>query len=152
MPPKRKVETVEDKTKAPPAKKTSEKKTPNESPEQGDTLAFQIVTPLKESSQKRVTEWSQFRKSNEKLLLWMTYIKDRPCLKETLGTEGSKEAVQMAELWTQVLDDLLPLYQKFEPCFEALMGDKMTITGEGQCLLLDHTGHLTFCKLDPFEF
>ena len=37
MPPKRKVETVEDKTKAPPAKKTSEEKTPTISPEKGAT-------------------------------------------------------------------------------------------------------------------
>ena len=32
------------------------KKIPNESPKQCDTLTFQIVTPLKESSQKWVTE------------------------------------------------------------------------------------------------
>ena len=37
MPPKRKVETVEDKTKAPPAKKTSEEKTPNISPDKSAT-------------------------------------------------------------------------------------------------------------------
>ena len=37
MPPKRKVETVEDKTKAPPAKKTCEEKTPTISPDQGAT-------------------------------------------------------------------------------------------------------------------
>ena len=132
------------------------KKTPNESPEQGDTLAFQIVTPLKqivtplkESSQKRVTEWSQFRKSNNKLLLWMTWIKDMLYLKET---EGSEEAVQMAELWTQVLGDLQPLYQQLDQRFEAITGKKMRITGEGQCLVLDHTSHLSLCYLDPLEF
>ena len=37
MPPKRKVETVEDKTKAPPAKKTSEEETPTISPDKGAT-------------------------------------------------------------------------------------------------------------------
>ena len=37
MPPKRKVETVEDKTKVPPAKKTSEEKTPTISPDKGAT-------------------------------------------------------------------------------------------------------------------
>ena len=35
MPPKRKVETVEDKTEAPPAKKTSEEETPPISPDKG---------------------------------------------------------------------------------------------------------------------
>ena len=135
------------------------KRTPNESPEHGDTLTFQIVTPLKqivtplkESSQKRVTEWSQFRKSNNKLLLWMTWIKDMLYLKETLGTEGSEEAVQMAELWTHILCDLRPLYQQLDQCFEAITGKKMRITGEGQCLVLDHTCHLSLCYLDPLEF
>ena len=130
----------------------SESKTPTESPEKGGTPTLQIVFPLKESSQKRVMEWSQFRKYNQKLLLWMTYIKDKLCLKETLGTEGSEEAVQIAELWIHVLDDLQPLYQGFDQCFEDITGNKMTVTGEGQCLLMDHTGHLTFCKLDPLEF
>ena len=37
MPPKRKVETVEDNTEVPPAKKTSEEKTPTISPDQGAT-------------------------------------------------------------------------------------------------------------------
>ena len=37
MPPKRKVETIEDKTKAPPAKKTSEKETLTVSPDKGAT-------------------------------------------------------------------------------------------------------------------
>ena len=37
MPPKRKAETVEDKTKAPPAKKTSEEQTPTISPDKGAT-------------------------------------------------------------------------------------------------------------------
>ena len=37
MPPKRKVETVEDETKAPPAKKTSEEETPTISPDKGAT-------------------------------------------------------------------------------------------------------------------
>ena len=37
MPPKRKVETVEDKTKAPPAKKISEEETPTISPDEGAT-------------------------------------------------------------------------------------------------------------------
>ena len=37
MPPKREVETVEDKTKAPPAKKTSEEETPTISPDEGAT-------------------------------------------------------------------------------------------------------------------
>ena len=37
MPPKRKVETVEDKTEAPPAKKTSEEETPPISPDKGTT-------------------------------------------------------------------------------------------------------------------
>ena len=35
MPPKRKVETVEDNTEVPPAKKTSEEKTPPISPDKG---------------------------------------------------------------------------------------------------------------------
>ena len=67
MPPKRKGAAAKDKSEASPAKTTKGKKDnksekrPNESPEQGDTLTFQIVTPLKESSQKQVTEWSQFR-------------------------------------------------------------------------------------------
>ena len=87
----------------------SEEKTPTEPLDQGKTPAFLRVFLIKDSSQKRVTEWSQFRKSNEKLLLWMTYIKDKLYLKETLGIEGSEEAVQMVELWTQVLDDLQPL-------------------------------------------
>ena len=37
MPPKRKVETVEDKTEAPPVKKTSEEETPPISPDKGAT-------------------------------------------------------------------------------------------------------------------
>ena len=37
MPPKRKVETVEDNTEVPPAKKTSEEKTPTISPDLGAT-------------------------------------------------------------------------------------------------------------------
>ena len=37
MPPKRKVETVENKTEAPPAKKTSEEETPTISPDKGAT-------------------------------------------------------------------------------------------------------------------
>ena len=37
MPPKRKVETVEDKTEAPPTKKTSEEETPTISPDPGAT-------------------------------------------------------------------------------------------------------------------
>ena len=82
----------------------------------------------------------------------MTWIKDMLCLKETLRTKGSEEVVQMAELWTQVLDDLQPLYQGLDQCFETITGNKMTITGEGQCLVLDHTGHLSFCILDPLEF
>ena len=44
MPPKRKVETVENKTKAPPAKKTSEE-TPTISPDQGAT--GETATPSK---------------------------------------------------------------------------------------------------------
>ena len=100
----------------------SEKETQTESAEQG-----------KESSQKWVTEWSQFRESNDKLLLWMTQIKDTFCLKEVLGAEGSEEAVQMAELWTQVLDDLQPRNQLWDRHFEAIMGNKMTKTGKGQC-------------------
>ena len=83
----------------------------------------------------------------------MTYIKDELCLKDTLGIEGSEEAVQMAKLFTQVLDDLQPLYQQLDQCFEAIIVHKMIITGEGQCqLLAPYPGHLTFCKLDPLEF
>ena len=83
----------------------------------------------------------------------MTYIKDKLCLKETLGIEGSEEAVQMAELWTQVLDDLQPPYKQLDQHFEAITGHKMIITREGQCQLLGpYPGHLTFCKLDPLEF
>ena len=115
---RRKGTATEVKREAPPAKTTKgkkenkcEEKTPNESPEQGETLTFQMVLPLKENSEKWVTEWSQFRKSNQKLLLGMTYIKDKLCLNETLGIEGSEEAVQMTEFWTQVLDDLQLLYQ-----------------------------------------
>ena len=37
MPPKRKVETVEDKTEVPPTKKTSEEETPPISPDKGAT-------------------------------------------------------------------------------------------------------------------
>ena len=37
MPPKRKVETVEDKTEVPPAKKTSEEESPPISPDKGAT-------------------------------------------------------------------------------------------------------------------
>ena len=37
MPPKRKVETVEDNTEVPPAKKTSEEETPPISPDKGAT-------------------------------------------------------------------------------------------------------------------
>ena len=37
MPPKRKVETVEDNTEVPPAKKTSEEETPTISPDKGAT-------------------------------------------------------------------------------------------------------------------
>ena len=65
-----------------------------ESPEQGETPTFHIVIPL------------CIKESNDKLLLWMTWITNLLWLKEEAqGAEGSEEAVQMAKLWTQVLDD-----------------------------------------------
>ena len=111
----------------------SEEKTPNESPEQGEIFTYHMVIPLKESSKKWATEWSQFKESNNKLRLWMTWIKDVLALKEAQEDEGSEKAVQMAELWTQVLNDLQPWYQLWDQHFETIRGEKMTIIWEGQC-------------------
>ena len=52
MPPKRKVETVEDKTKAPPAKKTGEEKPPTISPDQGadgETATLALLAEVDET-------------------------------------------------------------------------------------------------------
>ena len=49
MPPKRKVETVEDKTEVSPAKKTSEEKTPTVSPDQGATGETKTSSENKEA-------------------------------------------------------------------------------------------------------
>ena len=53
MPPKRKVETVEDKTEVPPAKKTSEEETPPVSPNQGATGE---TTPSSENEEAHYKE------------------------------------------------------------------------------------------------
>ena len=55
MPPKRKVETVEDKTKAPPAKKTSEEETPTISPDEGAT--GETATSSKTTEAEMQTGW-----------------------------------------------------------------------------------------------
>ena len=51
MPPKRKVETVEDKTEVPPTKKTSEEETPPMSPDKGATGE---TTPSSENKEARL--------------------------------------------------------------------------------------------------
>ena len=56
MPPKRKVETVEDNTEVPPAKKTSEEETPPISPDQGATGETAISVPLAETDMTKVLE------------------------------------------------------------------------------------------------
>ena len=56
MPPKRKVETVEDNTEVPPAKKTSEEETPPISPDQGETGETAISVPLAETDMTNVLE------------------------------------------------------------------------------------------------
>ena len=51
----------------------------------------------------------------------MGRMKDLLCSKVELeGLEDSEEVVQMAELWTQVLDDLQAQYQLWSQCFEVL--------------------------------
>ena len=52
MPPKRKVETVEDKTEVPPAKKTSEEESPPISPDKGATGETTPSSENKEASYK----------------------------------------------------------------------------------------------------
>ena len=69
----------------------------------------------------------------------MTYIKDKLYPKETLGTEGSEKAVQMAELWTHILDHIQPLYQQLDQHFEAITGHKMIKWGKGSVNCWDHT-------------
>ena len=49
MPPKRQMETVEDKTEVSPAKKTSEEKTPTVSPDQGATGETKTSSENKEA-------------------------------------------------------------------------------------------------------
>ena len=56
MPPKRKVETVEDNTEVPPAKKTSEEETPPISPDQGATGETAISVPFAETDMTKVLE------------------------------------------------------------------------------------------------
>ena len=56
MPPKRKVETVEDNTEVPPAKKTSEEERPPISPDQGATGETAISVPLAETDMTKVLE------------------------------------------------------------------------------------------------
>ena len=53
MPPKRKVETVEDNTEVPPTKKTSEEETPPISPDKGATGE---TTPSSENKEARYKE------------------------------------------------------------------------------------------------
>ena len=53
MPPKRKVETVEDKTEVPPAKKTTEEESPPISPDKGATGE---TTPSSENKEARYKE------------------------------------------------------------------------------------------------
>ena len=53
MPPKRKVETVEDKTEVPPTKKTSEEESPPISPDKGATGE---TTPSSENKEARYKE------------------------------------------------------------------------------------------------
>ena len=53
MPPKRKVETVEDKTEVPPAKKASEEESPPISPDKGATGE---TTPSSENKEARYKE------------------------------------------------------------------------------------------------
>ena len=51
---------------------------------------------------------------------------------ENTRGEGSERVVQMSELWTEVLDDLLPWYQLWDQHFEAFTGKKLTILGKGE--------------------
>ena len=60
MPPKRKVETVENKTEAPPAKKTSEEETPTISPDKGAT--GETVTSSKTMEAGMQTGWLSINK------------------------------------------------------------------------------------------
>ena len=53
MPPKRKEETVEDKTEAPPAKKSSKEKIPTVAPDQGAT---DETTPSSENKEAHYKE------------------------------------------------------------------------------------------------
>ena len=52
MPPKRKEETVEDKTEAPPAKKTSKEKMPTVSPDQAATGEMTLSSENEEADYK----------------------------------------------------------------------------------------------------
>ena len=56
MPPKRKVETVEDNTEVPPAKKTSEEETPPISPDKGATGETTSSENKEAGTQKGISE------------------------------------------------------------------------------------------------
>ena len=76
---------------------------------------------MKESTKKRQIEWFQFKKSSEQFESFMGRMKDLLCSKVELeGLEDSEDVAQMAELWTQVLDEVQAQYQLWSQRFEVL--------------------------------
>ena len=76
---------------------------------------------MKESTKKRQIEWFQFKKSSEQFESFMGRMKDLLCSKVELeGLEDSEDVAQMAELWTQVLDEVQAQYQLWSQHFEVL--------------------------------
>ena len=80
-----------------------------------------IKESMKESTKKRQIEWFQFKKSSEQFESFMGRMKDLLCSKVELeGLEDSEDVAQMAELWTQVLDEVQAQYQLWSQHFEVL--------------------------------